>query len=197
MARTVDPARHRQRRLVIIDAALTRFAADGYDRTSTASICREAGIGSGTFFHYFPTKLDLLLAILELGAEETAQWFADHADSGAPRAQIEAYVEHVLVEYADPRVAGFVKAVGSVLGEPQVVAALAVEPAAVRAGLTELLTAAQHEGSVRDDRPADVLAQWIGVVLDGFLDALALDETFTVDDQASMLRETVGRLLDP
>ena len=64
MARTVDPERHLARRLVIIDAALTCFAATGYAGTSTAAICREAGIGSGTFFHYFPTKQSLLLAIL-------------------------------------------------------------------------------------------------------------------------------------
>lgn len=62
--RTVDPARHAARRLGIIDAALTRFAADGYEATTTASICAEAGIGSGTFFHYFPTKADVLLGIL-------------------------------------------------------------------------------------------------------------------------------------
>ena len=45
MARTVDPQRHEQRRLQIIDAALTCFAARGYDGTSTAALCREAGIG--------------------------------------------------------------------------------------------------------------------------------------------------------
>ena len=73
MARTVDPERHLARRLVIIDAALTCFAASGYAGTSTAAICREAGIGSGTFFHYFPTKQSLLLAILALGTEETGR----------------------------------------------------------------------------------------------------------------------------
>ena len=80
MARTVDPERHLARRLVIIDAALTCFAATGYAGTSTAAICREAGIGSGTFFHYFPTKQSLLLAILALGTEETRAWFAARAD---------------------------------------------------------------------------------------------------------------------
>ncbi|MBF6059865.1 TetR/AcrR family transcriptional regulator [Nocardia terpenica] len=46
MARTVDEKRHQQRRLQIIDAALTSFAADGFDGTTTAAICRTTGIGS-------------------------------------------------------------------------------------------------------------------------------------------------------
>ena len=45
MARTVDPAKHEARRLQIIDAALTWFATDGYERATTAAICRTAGIG--------------------------------------------------------------------------------------------------------------------------------------------------------
>ena len=86
MARTVDPVRHEARRLAIIDAALTCFAADGFDRTTTATICRTAGIGSGTFFHYFPTKLGVLLAIIELGTSDTAAWFEASGDAPSPSA---------------------------------------------------------------------------------------------------------------
>src|SRR5690625_1722177 len=77
VARTIDPERHRARRLHIIDAALTVFAERGYTGATTAAICREAGIGSGTFFHYFETKKSVLLAILELGIEETQQLARD------------------------------------------------------------------------------------------------------------------------
>ena len=103
MARTVDPERHLARRLVIIDAALTCFAATGYAGTSTAAICREAGIGSGTFFHYFPTKQSLLLAILALGTEETRAWFDARADDADALAVVEAYVDHTAEEMSEPR----------------------------------------------------------------------------------------------
>jgi hypothetical protein len=119
VARTVDPQRHLARRLVIIDAALTCFAAAGYAGTSTAAICREAGIGSGTFFHYFPTKQSLLLAILALGTEETRAWFAAHADDADPLGVVEAYLDHTAEEMSDPRLAGFVRAVSAVMGEPE------------------------------------------------------------------------------
>jgi AcrR family transcriptional regulator len=48
----------------ILDAAEARFAHDGFDATPTARIAAEAGVGKGLLFYYFPTKLDLLLALL-------------------------------------------------------------------------------------------------------------------------------------
>lgn len=48
----------------ILDAAEARFASDGFDATPTARIATEAGVGKGLLFYYFPTKLDLLRALL-------------------------------------------------------------------------------------------------------------------------------------
>ena len=124
MARTVDPQRHEQRRLQIIDAALTCFAARGYDGTSTAALCREAGIGSGTFFHYFPTKRSLLLAILDLGAADTRAWFAGRPAGEDPLGTVRAYLVHATDEFADPRTVGLVRALGAVVGDAEVDAAL-------------------------------------------------------------------------
>jgi len=41
------------------------FMAKGYQSTSVADILREAGANSGSLYHAFPTKQDLLLAVLE------------------------------------------------------------------------------------------------------------------------------------
>ena len=57
--------RHAPRRRQILDAAARVFAALGYDAATTAAICREAGVGSGTLFHYFPDKHSLFAELLE------------------------------------------------------------------------------------------------------------------------------------
>lgn len=49
----------------LIDAAMTLFIAKGYGSTSVADILREAEANSGSLYHVFPTKQDLLLAVLE------------------------------------------------------------------------------------------------------------------------------------
>jgi len=60
--------RHRKapetRRKEIIDAAIKLFSEQGYARTTTKAIAREAGIAEGTIYKYFPSKRDLLFAFL-------------------------------------------------------------------------------------------------------------------------------------
>lgn len=197
MARTVDPARHEARRLQIIDAALTCFARDGFDRATTAAICREAGIGSGTFFHYFPTKLGVLLAVLDLGTAETREWFASREGRDDPAAVLDEYVAHAAEEGADPRVAGFVRAVGAVMGDPEVATALAADEAVLRAGLLPWIEAAQAAGQVRADLSAARLCAWTMALLDGFLGRIASDPEFVAADERAALRDHVRRLLAP
>jgi len=57
---TADPTRER-----VLFAALRLFAAKGYQSTSIADILHEAGAHSGSLYHSFPTKQDLLCAVLE------------------------------------------------------------------------------------------------------------------------------------
>ena len=197
MARTVDPERYAARRLVIIDAALTCFAAEGYAGATTGAICRRAGIGSGTFFHYFPTKAAVLLAILEVGTAETREWFAGQAGRTDGRAVILDWVRHSAAESVDPRLAGFVRAVGAVLTEPEVAAALAADEQAQRNGLLPWVRRARADGEIRTDLSAPALTAWIMLVLDGFLGRIAADPDFTARGQSRWLTDAVERLLAP
>jgi TetR/AcrR family transcriptional regulator, transcriptional repressor for nem operon len=49
----------------IVFAAMELFAQKGYGSTSVADILREAGANSGSLYHAFPTKQDVLVAVLE------------------------------------------------------------------------------------------------------------------------------------
>ncbi|MFZ5669419.1 MAG: TetR/AcrR family transcriptional regulator [Pseudomonadota bacterium] len=57
----MEPTRER-----ILFAAMRLFADKGYLSTSVADILKEAGANSGSLYHFFPTKQDVLLAVLEL-----------------------------------------------------------------------------------------------------------------------------------
>jgi TetR/AcrR family transcriptional regulator, transcriptional repressor for nem operon len=50
----------------ILLAAMKLFAEKGYLSTSVADILKEAGAHSGSLYHFFPTKQDVLLAVLGL-----------------------------------------------------------------------------------------------------------------------------------
>jgi TetR/AcrR family transcriptional repressor of nem operon len=49
----------------IILAGLRLFAAKGYQSTSIVDLLQESDAHSGSFYHFFPTKQDLLLAVLK------------------------------------------------------------------------------------------------------------------------------------
>jgi AcrR family transcriptional regulator len=61
-APSLRDARKTKTRLALRDAALTLFAAQGYDATSTEQIAEKAGVSWRTFFRYFPTKESALFA---------------------------------------------------------------------------------------------------------------------------------------
>ena len=55
-----NPTRER-----LVEAARTLFWKHGYASTGIAQILKAADAGSGSLYYFFPTKEDLLLAVLE------------------------------------------------------------------------------------------------------------------------------------
>jgi AcrR family transcriptional regulator len=48
----------------ILDAAVRKFAMAGYDAASVDDICAEAGVSKGAFYHHFPSKQAVFLALM-------------------------------------------------------------------------------------------------------------------------------------
>jgi len=76
-----DAVRNRDR---VLEAAAAVFAEGGTDAT-TETTARRAGVGAGTVFRHFPTKQDLLEAVLQREFErlsEVARRFLEIGDPG-------------------------------------------------------------------------------------------------------------------
>src|SRR5690625_358370 len=56
----------------IIDSALKIFAKHGYRKTSISDIAKSAGISKAMVFHYFGTKKDLYLYLVNTCADSIA-----------------------------------------------------------------------------------------------------------------------------
>lgn len=67
---------NRSARERILDAAEHLFAASGFDATPTSRIAKAAGVPKGLLFYYFPSKSDVLRALvaerLDLGPIDTS-----------------------------------------------------------------------------------------------------------------------------
>jgi AcrR family transcriptional regulator len=60
MAETSHSTRNR-----LVMTAMTLFWEKGYDSTSVADVLQKAKVNSGSLYHFFPGKQDLLLAVLD------------------------------------------------------------------------------------------------------------------------------------
>jgi AcrR family transcriptional regulator len=70
----------KQRRQQILDAALAIFSEKGFAEATTAEIARTAGIAEGTIYKYFPSKRELMVAVIKTFAlTEPLLSLFDHA----------------------------------------------------------------------------------------------------------------------
>ena len=63
----------------IIDAAKSRFHSRSYADVGIKEICDSALIQKGSFYHFFPSKRDLVLAVIDEFASEWADGFVAEA----------------------------------------------------------------------------------------------------------------------
>lgn len=161
-------------RAALLDAALTLILDRGIEAVSVEAIAAHARLSKGTFFHFFPTKLDLLEAACDRVASEVCQelqpMFTAHA--GDPLSRLEVLLDVTRWCQSDPRHAA--GCLWRTLARERASVMLAM----VRARIVELLCPAAvrliTEGNaLRQFRVTDVestarlLLEWVVVSLEG------------------------------
>ncbi len=68
----------KQTQQAIIDAVVALIRSKGFAETTVKDICAEAGVGVGTFYHYFQSKVEVLLSFI---GEENAELLAFYAQT--------------------------------------------------------------------------------------------------------------------
>ena len=148
-----DAARNKER---IVAAAATVFAERGLD-ASTAEIAHLAGVGEATLFRRFPSKDDLIDAIVESRMEEVlelARRAAEDDDSGAA---LERFMHQVIQSFSRDK--GFFEAAGDrCFTDPR------LDDLRQRSleAMATLLRRAQKAGAVRTDLSASDLTFLVG-----------------------------------
>jgi AcrR family transcriptional regulator len=144
-----DAARNRVR---IVEAARAVFAADGLG-VGIDVVARRAGVGVGTIYRRFPTKEDLLQAIVDDSADRLVARLGELGGASDPWEAFAAGAEHLAGEMARDR--GFFEALQET---PDHRAISASSRNRALAAVEPVLRRAQAGAVVRDDiEPIDVL----------------------------------------
>ncbi|MGW7685499.1 TetR/AcrR family transcriptional regulator [Kribbella sp. NPDC054772] len=131
-------------------ARIMTAADDVFGRSplaSTDDVAKLAGVGIATVFRHFPTKTDLLEAVLTLRLERLRDRALELTGSADPGAAFYAFFTQVVSESASKL------AIGEALTAAGVAAGESAREAGrgMREAIAGLLTAAQQSGAVRAD----------------------------------------------
>lgn len=195
MARTVDPAKHEARRQQILNAAYRCFARKGFAGTTTADLCKAAGMSAGNLFHYYPSKQAIFRAIFEADAQVGTQ-LQEAAASDNPWGGLLGHLERTLDDAADPDAGGFLlAAVMQAQEDPELAAILDRNDREQLAGLEALLARAAELGQTDGSVPPGTGARWLAVILDGVFLRLAGDPGFKPSEHLPALKLLASRFL--
>ncbi|WP_330229372.1 TetR/AcrR family transcriptional regulator [Nocardia sp. NBC_00508] len=157
---TAARADARRNRALVLAAAQRAFAEEGVS-VSLAEVARRAGVGAGTVYRHFPTKADLLEAVMQQRVDRLATLATEYLR--APDAGDAFFDFCTAVIAGTPGNQALCDLVQSDDGWPRAL----LQSAGMRfhRALEALLAAAHRQGAVRADiELADVLAIFTGCV---------------------------------
>lgn len=81
----------------ILAAAKELFLARGYGATTVDAICEKAGLTKGSFYHFFESKEELGLAVLDWSLQRGGRILAEgpHREVADPVERALAFVDHI------------------------------------------------------------------------------------------------------
>ncbi len=154
----VSEAHRSERRRQIADGARRAFAELGYHGATVEVLEREIGLSRGAIFSYFPSKLDLFVALAQ---EDQGRLLALWLEHG-----YEAVVRHVVED--DPEWLGvYLDASRMLRTDPELRERWRSLNPGAQAHLEERFRQLQADGHIRDDLPMETMGRFLGVVFDG------------------------------
>lgn len=198
LGRPVDPQARAERARMILAAARTCFLRSGFHAASTADISREAGVSVANMYQYFPSKDDLVLALVEEDLESDLAFFADLFRGEGFLACVEAGLTALAAEGRERGALGLrAEIFAEALRNERVRGALARSEAQLIAALEDVVRAAVETGEIRlrDGLGERDLAGLLFVLADGVYSAsgLGLPDASDVPGAArAMLRQALS-----
>lgn len=156
------------RRQEILDGARTCFARHGYEGATVRRLEQSTGLSRGAIFHYFRDKDALFLALAEQDAERMADVVA--ADG------LVQVMRNLLHDPVDERswLGTRLEVSRRLRTEPEFRERWSAHSAALTRATRARLERLARAGSVRDDVPVPVLAQYLELVMEGLVSHLAM-----------------------
>jgi TetR/AcrR family transcriptional regulator, transcriptional repressor of aconitase len=151
----------------LIEAARYVIARDGYAGASLRKVAARAGHSTGAVTYYFANKEAMVATVAEALFDEFDGWLDNQPSSIDMRSIFDHMIVWTTSGRGDAWLVALQLLVRAATDRP-LAAVIQKRYARFRRKLTTLLAGAQSEGVIRSDIPADLLADQISAMADGW-----------------------------
>ncbi len=185
-------ARKTKKREEIIEIAMSLYSKKGFYRTNIRDITKKAGISSPTFYHYFPDKRELFMAVIDHVINE---W---RDISAATIAEITDPTQKTIVLFRTfqehyPRVGEVLNHLraGVVAGDRWAQNKLKYVYDVLMANILKLTQAGVEKGTIRPVDPS-LMAYFLFMIDEAAIQKAALDDTYTIKELMSFVADMIA-----
>lgn len=164
--RKVDPVKHERKRGEILGAAIRCFTRDGFRGASTTDICTEAGISPGHLYHYFPSKIAIIEAMIDLGLARSAERFEKILSATNVIEALLADIEETSLRFRPAQILNL-DGLAEAARNPEFAKIIERHTEAVRRMWADFLRQAQSQGRVDPGLDPEATANILIAIIDG------------------------------
>jgi len=151
----------------LIEAARYVIAHEGYTGASLRKVAARAGCSTGAVTYYFANKEAMVMKVAEALFDEFDEWLSDQISTIDLRAIFDGMIRWTNSRRGDAWLVALQLLVRAA-SDPPLAAVIQKRYAQFRRKLTRLLKDGQAQGVIRGDIPADILADQVSALGDGW-----------------------------
>lgn len=190
--------KQQRKRRQILDAAMHCFIEKGFHSTSTAEICKAAGMSPGNLFHYYPTKYAIIEAIAELDEDDHKAILSIGDAPGHTADIIEKMITALIMLYNEP---GYTRLSLEIITEasrnPELNTAFVVNEQRLHKKFCDVLRRGMAAGEIDPQLDPAQTASWLLVMADGMLGRELTEPQFSREAFLCGLRVLLRKALKP
>ena len=194
--RRVDPVKHEQKRAEILGAALRCFIRDGFRGASTTDICAEAGISPGHLYHYFPSKVAIIEAMIDMGLARAARHFEKILAAPDVIEALLADIEDTSLRFRPAQILNL-DGLAEAARNPEFAKIIERHTTAVRRMWSDFLRQAQSQGRVDPELDPEATANILIALIDGSRAMPIRNPKLDIKQSVAHLRTMLVRFLRP
>lgn len=184
------------KRAELLAAAIAVTAEEGYTGASLRKVAKRIGGTTGTVTYYFANKEEMITAV----AEELFSKLAALLDVNDENLDLNKLLQKWLVLNDSSETdlwLVFIQLLAHARHEPAIAAVIQRHSAQFRSRLASIVETGQAQGTIRNDIPAELLADQLCALCDGWVLMMPIEPERFTPERVQVLLQTVSTLIAP